>query len=70
VSGARLLWVDQRKAGSKLKVAVIGRRTARVLARTESGGRIFWTTALAGRTAYLTRWYSGKGVARIESLRF
>jgi hypothetical protein len=70
LSGARVLFVEQRKGTSRLRVQVIGRRTSRILAKTDSGGRIFWTTALAGRTAYLTRWYSGKGVARIESLRF
>jgi hypothetical protein len=70
LSGGRLMWVDQRRAGSKLKLWTIGSRSARTLAHTERSGRIFWTTALAGRTGYLTRWFSGKGIARIEKLRF
>jgi len=70
LSGGRLLWVDQRNGGSKLKIRVLAGGSARVLAKTESPGRVFWTTALAGHTAFLTRWYSGRRVARIESLRF
>jgi len=70
LSDGRLLWVDRRRGGSKLKIWAIGTRSARVLTQTASSGRVFWTTALAGRTAYLTRWYTGKGIARIESLRF
>jgi hypothetical protein len=70
LSGGRLLWVDQRRGGSKLRVWTIGARAARTLAHTERTGRIFWTTALSARTAYLTRWFSGKGIARIERLRF
>jgi hypothetical protein len=70
LSAGRLVWVDQRRAGSKLRIWKIGSRSARTLAHTERSGRIFWTTALSGQTAYLTRWFSGKGIARIEKLGF
>jgi hypothetical protein len=68
--GSRLLWVDQRGTGSTLKVRVLGTSRTSVIASTGARTTVFWTTALLGRTAHVTRWFQGQGVSRIDRVRF
>ena len=54
LSGRRVLWIDQRSRSSHVRVRVLGRPGLKTLWSLRGG--LFWTTALAGRNAYLTRW--------------
>jgi TolB protein len=68
--GNRLVWVDRRSTGSVLKVRVLGTGRTAILARSGSRSTVLWTTSLLGRTAHVTRWFQGKGLARIDRVRF
>jgi hypothetical protein len=58
LSAGRVLWIDQRSRMGFVRMrALSGRRTrTRTLWTAIGRGRLFWTTALAGRTAYVARW--------------
>ena len=57
VTRSHIAWVEQRAATSRLLLRRIdGRGRTRQLARVIGGDRIFWTTALTARRAYVTRW--------------
>jgi hypothetical protein len=69
VTDARAVWVEQRQRQSFLRLRRFDRRGTVTLARTWSLDELFWTTALAGRSAYVTRWYAAIGLTRLERLR-
>jgi hypothetical protein len=58
LSAGRVLWIDQRSRMGFVRMrALSGRRVRTQTLWTANGrDRLFWTTALAGRTAYVTRW--------------
>ena len=58
LSARRVLWIDQRSRMGFVRMrALSGRRVrTRTLWTANGRERLFWTTALAGRTAYVTRW--------------
>ncbi len=70
LSGERVAWVDQRQQKSFLRVRVLARSRVATIARTRTRGEAFWTTALAGRTAYVTRWRRLAGESHLERVRF
>ncbi len=72
LNGARIIWVDSRQGISFLRLWRLDKdgESTVTLARTWSRTEVFWTTALAGRTAYVTRWLVGKNLAEIDSVRF
>jgi hypothetical protein len=72
LDGARIVWVDSRQGISFLRLRRLDKDTASTVtvARTWSRTEVFWTTALAGRTAYVTRWLVAKNLAEIDSVRF
>jgi hypothetical protein len=61
LSAGRVLWIDQRSRRGYVRMrALSGRRVRTQTLWTANGrDRLFWTTALAGRTAYVTRWSPG-----------
>ncbi|MGH3053136.1 MAG: hypothetical protein ACRDM8_09300 [Gaiellaceae bacterium] len=58
LSAGRVLWIDQSSRMGFVRMrALSGRRVrTRTLWTANGRDRLFWTTALAGRTAYVTRW--------------
>jgi hypothetical protein len=70
LSTTHLVWVEQRSGLSSLRLRRLGRRGITTLATSRSRDRLYWTTALLGRTAYVTRWTVSTGVARLVAVRF
>jgi hypothetical protein len=58
LSAGRVLWIDQRSRMGFVRMRALTRPRARTQTLWTANGRdrLFWTTALAGRTAYVTRW--------------
>lgn len=52
----RIVWVEQRPQGSYLRMRWLGSSRTRTLMRVKGRKTFLWTTALAGRTAYVTKW--------------
>jgi hypothetical protein len=70
LSGRRVVWVDERSTGSRLLARRLDRRRVVTLWSLSGRGRLFWTTALAGRKAYVTRWYPSTLGARLVRVDF
>jgi hypothetical protein len=52
----RVVWVQERAKSSSLRCRRFGRSGVRTIYTTTGRTRLLWTTALTGRTAYVTRW--------------
>jgi hypothetical protein len=56
VTGRRIIWVEQRPQASYLRLRWLGSSRTRTLTRVKGRATFLWTTALTGRTAYVTKW--------------
>jgi hypothetical protein len=56
VSSTRIVWVERRPQGSYLRMKRFGSKRTRTLMHVHGRKTFLWTTALAGRSAYVTRW--------------
>ena len=64
-------WVEQRPGGrSALVLRPFAATAARPLLEVEGAAVRLWSTALVGRTAYVTRWSTRTGRARVLRFRF
>jgi hypothetical protein len=70
LTASRVVWVDQRSAAAALRVHRFGRRGARTIYRITGRTRLFWTTALVGRTAYVARWARSTGASTLIRVNF
>ena len=70
LSDSRVIWVDQRGDVTRLRLRRLDGGPATTLVGTRDRNQAFWTTGLAGRSAYFTRWYVILGFAQIERIRF
>jgi hypothetical protein len=52
----RIVWVEQRPQGSYLRMRWLGSNRTKTLMHVQGRKTFLWTTALAGRTAYVTKW--------------
>lgn len=64
-----ILWVEQRAETSKLQLlrTRAKEKEPRTLATYSGRNRLFWTTALSARRAYVTAWRLGSGTSRLVS---
>ena len=63
------IWVEQRQRRSLLRLHRFDRRRTVTVARTWSLDELFWTTAVASRSAYVTLWYPALDLAQLEHVR-
>ena len=70
ISSGHILWVEQAASVSYLRLRRITGGPVRTLARLRGPSHILWTTALGGRTAYVTRWNPTAGKAEIITRRW
>ena len=56
LSSTRIVWVEQRPQGSYLRMSWLGNRRTKTLMHVKGRRTFLWTTALSGRTAYVTKW--------------
>jgi hypothetical protein len=66
----RILWVEQRAKSARLRVRRLDRAGTRTIYKVEGRDRRLWTTALVGRTAYVTRWRPGTGGSTLVRVNF
>ncbi len=66
----RVAWIEQRSGSAYVRLRRFGRAGTRILATSRRRDRLFWTTALAGRSAYFTRWNTDTQGAAIYRARF
>jgi sulfite exporter TauE/SafE len=64
-----ILWVEQRAETSQLRLLRIAQREPkpRTIATFSGRNRLFWTTALSARRAYVTSWRLSTGASRLVS---
>jgi hypothetical protein len=67
---SRIVWVEQRSGVSYLRLRRLDSARVKTIATLRSRGRLFWTTALSGRDAYVTRWVPGTRTATLLRVRF
>ena len=70
VTSNRIVWVDQRSGLIKLRKQWIGGGSAETLWSKSTRSLAFWTTALEGRTAIVTRWAPSTGAAVLVRVSF
>ncbi len=56
VTSRRIVWVEHRPQGSYLRMKWFGSKQTKTLMHVSGRKTILWTTALTGRTAYVTKW--------------
>jgi hypothetical protein len=56
VTSRRIVWVEHRPRGSSLRMKRFGHKRTKTLMHVSGRKTLLWTTALTGRTAYVTKW--------------
>ena len=56
VTAQRIVWVEHRPGGSYLRLKSFGSERTKTLMHLNGRKTFLWTTALSGRTAYVTKW--------------
>jgi hypothetical protein len=70
LSSTRVVWVAQSARACSLQTRRFDRHTVKRIYRTTSTTRLLWTTALTGRTAYVTQWSSKTGSSTLVRVNF
>ncbi|HTI34974.1 MAG TPA: hypothetical protein VL422_14965, partial [Miltoncostaea sp.] len=70
IARGRILWVEQAGSASSLRIRRLAGGAVRTLTTLRGPSRFLWTTALASRTAYATRWNPLTGRAELISCRW
>jgi hypothetical protein len=70
LSGERVAWVEERQGRAYLRLRALDKGPTTTLTSSAFRDETFWTTALSGRTAYVTAWYPVDGFALLERYRF
>jgi hypothetical protein len=70
IAAGRILWVEQAGSFSYLHIRRLRGGAVRTLATLRGPSRILWTTALASRTAYATRWNPVTGQGELIARRW
>jgi len=66
----RIVWVRQSSRACVLRMRSWASSTVRGIYRTTGSTRLLWTTALVGRTAYVTRWSLRTGASTLVRVNF
>jgi hypothetical protein len=70
LSATRIVWVKQLPRSCALLTRRFDSRTVKRIYRTTRKTRLLWTTALAGRTAYVTQWSQRTGASTLVRVNF
>jgi len=70
LTGTRIVWVEQRPAGSYLRLRRFDSSRTRTLTHVKGRKTFLWTTALTGRTAYVTKWTPSAGRSALLRVTF
>jgi hypothetical protein len=66
----RIVWIEQRSKGSSVRRRALSRTRVRTLMSVNGRNRLFWTSALSGRTAFVTRWSLSTGASVLYRVTF
>jgi hypothetical protein len=70
ISSRRIVWVRQNSRSCALLMRRWASPAVKRIYRTTGTTRLLWTTALTGRTAYVTRWSLGTGASTLVRVNF
>jgi hypothetical protein len=70
ITSTRIVWVRQSSRSCILRMRRWASPTVRTIYRTSGSTRLLWTTALTGRTAYVTRWSLRTGASTLVRVNF
>jgi hypothetical protein len=70
ITSSRIVWVDLRSGSANLRMRSLTGTRVSTLWSFRSRARAFWTTALAGRSAFVTRWSVTTGAATLYRVNF
>jgi hypothetical protein len=70
ITSTRIVWVRQSSRSCILRMRRWASPTVRTIYRTTGSTRLLWTTALTGRTAYVTRWSLRTGASTLVRVNF
>jgi hypothetical protein len=70
ITSTRIVWVRQSSRSCILRTRRWASPTVRTIYRTTGSTRLLWTTALTGRTAYVTRWSLRTGASTLVRVNF
>jgi hypothetical protein len=70
LSSTRIVWVKQFSRSCALFTRRFDSRTTKRIYRTTRKTRLLWTTALTGRTAYVTQWSQKTGASTLIRVNF
>jgi hypothetical protein len=70
LNSTRIVWVRQNSRSCALLTRRWTSRAVKRIYRTTGTTRLLWTTALTGRTAYVTRWSLGTGASTLVRVNF
>jgi hypothetical protein len=70
LSATRILWVKQYPRSCAVFTRRFDSRAVKRIYRTTGKTRLLWTTALKGRTAYVTKWSQKTGASTLVRVNF
>jgi hypothetical protein len=70
ITGSRIVWVDLRSGAAALRMRTLAGTRVATLWSFRSRARAFWTTAVGGGSAFVTRWSVTTGAATIYRVPF
>jgi hypothetical protein len=70
LTATRIVWIEQRSNGSSVRHRRLSRTRVRTLMSVKGRNRLFWTTAMAGRTAFVTRWWLSSSSPTLYRVNF
>jgi hypothetical protein len=70
LSSTRVVWVRENRRACSLRTRRFDSRTVKRIYRTTGNTRLLWTTALTGRTAYVTQWSLKTGASTLVRVNF
>ncbi len=70
ITSTRIVWVRQSSRSCMLRMRRWASPAVRRIYRTTGSTRLLWTTALTGRTAYVSRWSLSTGASTLVRVNF
>jgi hypothetical protein len=70
ITSRRIVWVVQGARSCSLHTRRWASPAVKRIYRTTGTTRLLWTTALTGRTAYVTRWSLSTGASTLVRVNF
>jgi hypothetical protein len=70
LTATRVVWVEQRPGSASLRMRRLDRAGGRTIFKVKGRDRRLWTTAVARRTAYVTRWRPSTRASTLVRVNF